>query len=113
MFNKLYPFIDTSSGGTVEGVIAAVERVLQVTSERTRIIPGHGPLATRADLQTYRNMLATISGRIGEQLRAGRTLEQVAASKPTAEFDAVWGNGFLKPDKFIEMLYQNLQKRQQ
>jgi len=113
MFNKLYPFIDTSSGGTVEGVIAAVDRVLQVTSERTKIIPGHGPLATRADLQTYRNMLATISGRIGEQLRAGRTLEQVAASKPTAEFDAVWGNGFLKPDKFIEMLYQNLQKRQQ
>jgi len=113
MFNKLYPFIDTSSGGTVEGVIAAVDRVLQVTSERTRIIPGHGPLATRADLQTYRNMLATISGRIGEQLRAGRTLEQVAASKPTAEFDAVWGNGFLKPDKFIEMLYKNLQKRQQ
>jgi len=113
MFNKLYPFIDTSSGGTVEGVIAAVDRVLQVTSEHTKIIPGHGPLATRADLQTYRNMLATISGRIGEQLRAGRTLEQVAASKPTAEFDAVWGNGFLKPDKFIEMLYQNLQKRQQ
>ena len=112
-FNKLYPFIDTSSGGTVEGVIAAVDRVLQVTSEHTKIIPGHGPLATRADLQTYRNMLATISGRIGEQLRAGRTLEQVAASKPTAEFDAVWGNGFLKPDKFIEMLYQNLQKRQQ
>jgi len=113
MFNKLYPFIDTSSGGTVEGVIAAVDRVLQVTSEHTKIIPGHGPLATRADLQTYRNMLATISGRIGEQLRAGRTLEQVAASKPTAEFDAVWGNGFLKPDKFIEMLYKNLQKRQQ
>ena len=112
-FNKLYPFIDTSSGGTVEGVIAAVERVLQVTSERTRIIPGHGPLATRADLQAYRSMLATISGRIGEQVRAGRTLEQVAASKPTEEFDAVWGKGFLKPDKFVEMLYKNLQKRQQ
>jgi len=112
-FNKLYPFIDTSSGGTVEGVIAAVERVLQVTSERTRIIPGHGPLATRADLQAYRSMLATISGRIGEQVRAGRTLEQVAASRPTEEFDAVWGKGFLKPDKFVEMLYKNLQKRQQ
>jgi len=111
MFNKLYPFIDTSSGGTVEGVIAAVERVLQATSERTKIIPGHGPLATRSDLQAYREMLAMISGRIRQQLRSGRTLEQVTASKPTAEFDAVWGNGFLKPDRFVDMLYKNLQKR--
>ena len=113
MFNKLYPFIDTSSGGTVEGVIAAVDRVLQGTGERTKIIPGHGPLANRADLRSYRDMLATISGRIREQLRSGRTLEQVAASKPTAEFDAVWGKGFLQPDRFVEMLYKNLQQRAQ
>jgi glyoxylase-like metal-dependent hydrolase (beta-lactamase superfamily II) len=111
MFNRLYPFIDTSSGGTVEGVVAAVDRALKEVGERTRIIPGHGPLANRADLQAYRDMLATISGRIREQMRAKRTLEQVQASKPTAEFDAVWGKGFLKPDKFVEMLYKNLEKR--
>ena len=111
MFNRLYPFIDTSSGGTVEGVVAAVDRTLKEVGERTRIIPGHGPLANRADLQAYRDMLATISGRIREQMRAKRTLEQVQASKPTAEFDAVWGKGFLKPDKFVEMLYKNLEKR--
>jgi len=113
MFNKLYPFIDTSSGGTVEGVIAAVDRTLKEVGERTRIIPGHGPLANRADLQTYRTMLATISGRIREQLRAKKTLEQVQASKPTAEFDAAWGKGFLNPDKFVEMLYKNMEKRAQ
>ena len=113
MFNKLYPFIDTSSGGTVEGVIAAVDRTLKEVGERTRIIPGHGPLANRADLQAYRTMLATISGRIREQLRAKKTLEQVQASKPTAEFDAAWGKGFLNPDKFVEMLYKNMEKRAQ
>ncbi|MBW8860923.1 MAG: MBL fold metallo-hydrolase, partial [Acidobacteria bacterium] len=63
-FNKLYPFIDTSSGGTVEGVIAAADGALKVSNERTKIIPGHGPLATRAELQAYRDMLATIAGRI-------------------------------------------------
>lgn len=113
MFNKLYPFIDTSTGGTVEGVIAATDRTLKEVSERTRIIPGHGPLANRADLQAYRDMLVTISGRIRDQLRARRTLEQVQASKPTADFDAAWGQGFLKPDKFVEMLYRNMEKRVQ
>jgi glyoxylase-like metal-dependent hydrolase (beta-lactamase superfamily II) len=109
-FNRLYPFIDTSSGGTVEGVIAAAERVLQSSSERTRIIPGHGPLASRADLQAYRDMLATVSGRIREQLRAGRSVAEVMDSKPTAEFDAVWGKGFLNPQRFVDMLYKNLQR---
>jgi cyclase len=113
MFNKLYPFIDTSTGGTVEGVIAAAERTLKEVSERTRIIPGHGPLANRADLEAYRDMLVKISARIRDQLRAKRTLEQVQASKPTAEFDGVWGKGFLKPDKFVEMLYRNMEKRVQ
>lgn len=113
MFNKLYPFIDTSTGGTVEGVIAAADRTLKEVGEGTKIIPGHGPLANRADLQAYRTMLATISGRIRDQLRAKRTLDQVQASKPTAEFDAVWGKGFLKPDKFVEMLYKNMETRAQ
>jgi len=113
MFNKLYPFIDTSSGGTVDGVIAAVDRTLKEVGERTRIIPGHGPLANRADLQAYRTMLATVSGRIRDQLRAKKTLEQVQASKPTAEFDAAWGKGFLSPDRFVEMLYKNMEKRAQ
>lgn len=91
-FNRLYPFIDTSSGGSVEGVIAAADRVLQLAGEGTRIIPGHGPLASRAEL------------------RAGRSLAQVLESGPSAEFDAHWGRGFLNPQRFVEMLYQNLQQ---
>jgi glyoxylase-like metal-dependent hydrolase (beta-lactamase superfamily II) len=109
-FNGRYPFIDTSSGGTVEGVIAAADRVLQSSTERTRIIPGHGPLARRADLKAYRDMLATVSGRIREHVRAGRSLEEVQAAKPSAEFDALWGKGFLNPQRFTEMLYKNLER---
>jgi glyoxylase-like metal-dependent hydrolase (beta-lactamase superfamily II) len=109
-FNKLYPFIDTSSGGTVNGVIQAVDRVLSVAGNQTKIIPGHGPLATKADLKIYRDMLATVSARIAVQIKQGKTLEQVATAKPTAEFDAVWGKGFLPPEKFVAMLYGNLKK---
>lgn len=109
-FNRIYPFIDSSSGGSVDGVIAAVDRVLQLAGDGTKIIPGHGPLASRADLRAYRDMLSSVSGRIREQLRAGRSLAEVIDSRPTAEFDAVWGKGFLNPQRFVEMLYKNLQQ---
>ncbi|HKW37950.1 MAG TPA: MBL fold metallo-hydrolase [Burkholderiales bacterium] len=109
-FNGLYPFIDTSSGGSVAGVLAAADRVLKMAGEKTKIIPGHGPLAGKAELKKYRDMLAAVSGRISGQIKQGKTLEQVIASRPSAQFDAVWGKGFLPPDKFVEMLYGNLKK---
>src|SRR3979490_2542967 len=98
-FNKLYPFIDTSSGGTVAGVLAAADGVLKTAGDDTKIIPGHGPLASKADLKAYRDMLAAVSGNIRGQIKAGKTLEQVIASKPTAKYDEVWGKGFLPPEK--------------
>jgi len=109
-FNKLYPFIDTSSGGSVGGVLAAVDGVLKTVGDGTKIIPGHGPLAGKADLKAYRDMLAAISANIRGQIKAGKTLEQVVSSKPTAKYDEVWGKGFLAPEKFVEMLYGNLKK---
>lgn len=111
-FNKIYPFIDTSSGGTVEGVITAADRVLKLSGDKTKIIPGHGPLATAADLKAYRDMLAKVSANIQAQIKAGKKLDQVVASKPTAEFDDVWGKGFLTPEKFVAMLYGNLTRKE-
>lgn len=110
-FNKLYPFIDTSSGGSVEGVIANADRVLKMVGDDTKIIPGHGPLATKADLKAYRDMLAAVSGNIKKQVKAGKTLAQVIDSKPTAKFDEVWGKGFLNPQRFTEMVYKNVQAK--
>jgi hypothetical protein len=109
---KLYPFIDTSSGGTVEGVIAAADRVLEMSGDKTRIIPGHGPLATAADLKVYRDMLAAVSGQVRSQIKQGRKLEEVVASKPTAPYDKVWSHGFLPPEKFVAMLYGNLTRKE-
>jgi len=107
-FNGMYPFIDVSSGGSVRGAIAAVDEALAMTNARTRIIPGHGPLATRDDLVAYRDMLKTIADRVARLVAQRRTLAQVVAAKPSASFDAKWGNGFMKPDPFISSVYTSL-----
>jgi glyoxylase-like metal-dependent hydrolase (beta-lactamase superfamily II) len=109
-FNGMYPFIDTSSGGTVDGTIAAVDRALAIATDATRIIPGHGPLSNKAELKAYRDMLATVSGRIKQMIRDGRKLEEITASKVSADFDEKWGKGFIAPNKFAEMIAMNLLK---
>ena len=110
-FNGRYPFVDVSSGGSVDGMIAAVDRVLALADGNTKIIPGHGLLADRATLRTYRDMLVTVRDRIRRAVAAGQTLEQVQAAKPTAAFDAVWGKGRITPTLFVEVLYTDLAAR--
>ncbi|HEV8265358.1 MAG TPA: MBL fold metallo-hydrolase [Gemmatimonadales bacterium] len=110
-FNGRYPLVDLASGGSIDGIIAAADRVLAMANAGTRIIPGHGPLGDRAALQTYRTMLVTVRDRIKQAVTAGRTLEQVQAAKPTAEFDAAWGTGRITPTLFVQILYQDLTRR--
>jgi glyoxylase-like metal-dependent hydrolase (beta-lactamase superfamily II) len=107
-FNGLYPFIDTSSGGSIDGTIAACDQVLGIATDKTRIIPGHGPLSDKAGLQAYRDMLATVAARIKKMIAEGRKLEDITASKVTADFDDKWGKGFIPPHKFAEMVAMNL-----
>ncbi len=103
-FNGLYPFIDTSSGGAPDGVIAAADRALALADDKTRIIPGHGPVSTKADLKVYRDMLATVNGRVKAMMKEGKKLEDILAARPSAEFDDKWGKAFISPGRFIEML---------
>ena len=107
-FNGGYPFIDVSSGGRVDGVIAAADRVLAGIGERTRIIPGHGPVATKADLRAYRDMVKTLRDRIATLKAEGKTRDQVVAAKPTADHDVKWGGGFMKGDTFTGLAYDSL-----
>ena len=103
-FNGMYPFIDGSSGGSADGVIAAADRVLAIAGDKTKIIPGHGPLASKADLQAWRTMLATATQRIKDLRRAGKSDEEIRAARPTADLDARYGGGFIKPEQFTMML---------
>jgi glyoxylase-like metal-dependent hydrolase (beta-lactamase superfamily II) len=109
-FNGFYPFIDTASGGTIDGVIAACDQVLGIATDRTKIIPGHGPLASRADLQAYRDMLAAASSRIQKLIGEGRKLEEITAAGVMKDYDDKWGKGFIAAPKFVEMVTMNLLK---
>lgn len=105
-----YPFIDTNSGGSMNGMIDALAKALATVDDQTRIIPGHGPVSDRAKMQEFHDMLATIRGRIVKQIRAGKSLEAVVASKPTAEFDAAWAGNFWKPDQWVARTYTDLRR---
>ena len=105
-FHKMYPFIDGSSGGSVDGVIEAVNSVLAMTDDDSVIIPGHGPIATRDDLRAYRDMLATVRDSINAMIADGMSLEQVQAANPTADFDAVHNEmGMFEPAQWVGLVY--------
>ncbi len=107
-FNGGYPFIDTSSGGRVDGVIAAADRVLGSIGDKTRVIPGHGPLAAKADLQAYRDVVKTVRDRIAKLKAEGKSREQVLAAKPTADYDAKWGAGFINAERMTGLVFDSL-----
>ena len=110
-FKDVYPFVDLSSGGSFEGVIRAADVALGYANDSTRIIPGHGPLANRADLKKYRDVLVQVRDRVAALIRQGKTREEVIAARPTAEWDATWGAGFMKPDVFLGIVYTSLTKK--
>jgi cyclase len=107
-FNGLYPFIDVASGGGIDGMIAAADKMLAMVKDDTRIVPGHGPLASKADLKTYREMLVGVRDAIRPLVDAGKTSAEVVTAKPTAAFDAKWGGGFFKPEQFVALVYADL-----
>jgi glyoxylase-like metal-dependent hydrolase (beta-lactamase superfamily II) len=107
-FNGILPFIDLESGGSVDGYIAAVEQGLRIANDRTVIIPGHGAVATRANLQAFRDMLVELRGRVAAEIRAGRSLEQVKALRLADRYGR--DTDFISPDSFIETLYRDLSR---
>lgn len=106
--NGGYPFIDVSTGGNINGLIAGADRALAMTNARTRIVPGHGPLSDHAGLLKYRRVIATIRDRVREMKRGKKTLAQVQAAKPSAQFDAQWGKGMMSPTDFVALVYNTL-----
>ena len=103
-----FPFVDRSSGGSIHGIIAAAERILAATNAGTRIIPGHGPLADRARLQAYHDMLVVMRDRMRKEIAARHTIEQVLASAITAEYDASWKTN---RERFLQILHKELSAR--
>ena len=107
MFNGLFPFIDVDSGGSVDGYIAAQERILALADDETRIIPGHGPLAGKKDLQAAVDMLKDARSRVRALVEAGRSDEEIVAAEPLADY-ADWSWQFITTERMIRTLVREL-----
>jgi len=107
VFNRGYPFIDADNGGDIDGMAAFCESVLKVIEKDTHVIPGHGEVGTYNDLAAYISMLKTVSLKIGGMIDKGMSLEEVAAAKPTADYDKVYGD----PTGFVNRAYASISKK--
>jgi glyoxylase-like metal-dependent hydrolase (beta-lactamase superfamily II) len=103
--NGFFPFIDYSSGGSIEGMIAASEKLLAMAGEKTRVVPGHGAVGSRGDVQAARDMLADVRGRLAELAAKGMTLDEAVTARPLADFDATWGKPFFHSSHFVRLVY--------
>jgi glyoxylase-like metal-dependent hydrolase (beta-lactamase superfamily II) len=106
-FNGLFPYIDLDNGGTVDGFLAAQKRMLNLADDETRIAPGHGHLATKADLQTAYDMLFEANARIKALVDAGKSEEEIVAENPLADYHDVWNWGFITTERMTRTLYRS------
>jgi glyoxylase-like metal-dependent hydrolase (beta-lactamase superfamily II) len=104
-----YPLIDARNGGQFGGFITAAERILALCDDATKIIPGHGPVMGRADVQAYHDMLVKVRDRVASLAGGKKSLDDIKAAKLTAEFDPKFGQGFIKGDQFVEVVYRDVQ----
>jgi cyclase len=107
-----YPNIGVAEGGTVDGMIAAGEQVMKIANRDTKIIPGHlGPVIGFPEIQQQLVMFRAVRERVLAAIRAGKTVAEVVASKPTADFDAGRLGGAITPDRFVTLVYTDLSRK--
>ncbi|HEX8521483.1 MAG TPA: MBL fold metallo-hydrolase [Tepidisphaeraceae bacterium] len=104
-WNGHYPFIDYSTGGSIDGTVKAAEANVNAATEHSLIIPGHGPVGDKKQLTEFRDMLRSIRDAVANFKRQGRTSDEVVAAKPTAPFDAKFGTFVIKPEIFTRLVY--------
>jgi glyoxylase-like metal-dependent hydrolase (beta-lactamase superfamily II) len=108
-WNGIYPFIDYSTGGHIDGTIRAADATLAATTDATIIIPGHGqPVSNRSELKEYRDMLVAIRENVATLKQEGRSLDETVAAKPTAAYDAKWGQFVIGPPLFTRLVYEGV-----
>src|ERR1043165_972925 len=100
-----YPYADLSSGGNFDGFIATSNKVVEMTDPTFKIIPGHGPLSNQAELRAWHDMLVEIRAAVKKLADGGKALEAIQKDKPTAKWDAKWGQKFIKGDQVVEFAF--------
>ena len=107
-WNGHYPFIDYSTGGSIDGMIRAAEANVARVNDKTIVIPGHGPIGNKSQLTEFRDMLATIRDKVAALKQQGRSRDEAVAAKPTADYDSKWGGFVIKGDLFTKLVYAGL-----
>jgi glyoxylase-like metal-dependent hydrolase (beta-lactamase superfamily II) len=108
-WNGIYPFIDYSTGGSIDGAIAACDANLAAATNDTIIIPGHGqPVSNKVELKEFRDMLVAIRDNVAKLKKQGRSRDETVAAKPTAAFDAKWGQFVIDPGFFTRLVYEGV-----
>ncbi len=108
-FARGYPFIDVPHGGSIDGYISALDKVIGMIDENTKVIPGHRPLSSLVELQAYRDMMRTVCDRIARYVEEGKTIDEVLESKPTSDFDDKFSQQ--KPaEAFVRIVYNDFLK---
>ena len=103
-----YPNIDRANGGSLKGILAAFDTLLANAGPQTKVVPGHGPITNRAAIQAHRDMVVTIRDRVSALMKEKKTVEQIVASKPTADHDERVGNAAASANRFVQQLYAEL-----
>lgn len=107
-WNGYYPFIDYSTGGSIDGMIRAAEANMARATGKTIVIPGHGPIGSKSQLIEFRDMLITIRDKVAALKRQDKPLEEAVAAKPTADYDSKWGGFVINGDLFTKLVYAGL-----
>jgi glyoxylase-like metal-dependent hydrolase (beta-lactamase superfamily II) len=107
-WNRNYPFIDYSTGGSIDGTIRAAEANLAKVTGKMIVIPGRGAVGGKADLVLFRDVMVEIRERVAVLKKQGKSLEEAVAGKPSARTDEEWGGGFIAPSRFIGLVFQGV-----
>ena len=107
-WNGIYPFIDYSTGGNIDGAIKAAQANVDATTDKSIIVPGHGPVGTHADLVAFRDMLVAIRDNVAALKAKGHSLDETIAAKPSAAFDEKWGKFVIDPAFFTRLVYHGV-----
>jgi glyoxylase-like metal-dependent hydrolase (beta-lactamase superfamily II) len=107
-FNGVYPFIDYSTGGHIDGMIRATKRSLATGTTSTIVIPGHGPVGNKQQMAESLEMLSAVREKVADLKKQGKSIDETIAAKPTSAFDEKWGKGFTTPEMFTHFVYQGV-----
>ena len=108
LWNGHFPFIDYSTGGSIDGMIRAAEANVARVTDKTIVIPGHGPIGNQSQLVGFRNMLVSVRDKVSALKKEGKSLEEVVAAKPTADYDAKWGGFVIDGNTFTALVYEGV-----